>query len=259
MEGIMMLRVFWISCLACSTLIITSAFAGEYVMQLQPNEAQQVRMDAGVETVDSITTASAIRFIEPTGPFKKRAVIQIMFLNSGQRPFNVGPENVTAQLADGTVVPIIGYDQLAREEKRRQGWAHFGAALQVMGNSLSTIDAGNTYGSAIYSGNIGGYGYSGIASYSGHDATAAAIAGQTARRENELVLERFNARRQQGDVTLAQSLQTTTVDPNIVLDKQVTFEMPAKVRSAKNPVTILFTISAGEDHHIVKTVAQKSN
>jgi hypothetical protein len=252
-----------------AALVLTSspALAREYAMQLQPSENQQERVASGVEALDSIATSSTIRFIEPNGPFKKRGTIEIFFVNSSPHPFNVGPENVTAQLDDGTIVPIIGYEQLAREERHRQGWAAFGAALAAASNSTSAANAGNTYGTATYSGNtygnVGGYGYQsrtyGTANYQAYDATAAAIAGQTAQRQNEAIFARLADSRQAGNVALAESFRTTTVDPNGVFGGQVTFELPAKARSSKTPVAITFTVGAGEDRHIVKAIVQKVN
>lgn len=243
------------------------ALAGEYTMQLQAGENQQERVASGVETLDSIGPSSTIRFIESDGSFKKRGVVEIYFLNSGQNAFNVGPENVTAKLDDGTIVPIISYDQLAHEEKRRQGWARFGAAMAAAGNASNAANAGNTYGTATYSGNtygnVAGYGYqshtTGTATFQGNDAAAAAIASQTAQRQNEAIAARLAQRTQQGDATLAQSFRTTTVDPNRIFGGQVTFELPSKARNSKGPVAITFTVGAGVDQHTVKAIVQKVN
>ena len=240
--------------------------ATEYVMHLQPGEHQQERVTSGVEILDSNGPLSAVRFVEPNGSFKKRGALEVYFLNASEDPFNVGPENVTAKLDDGTIVPIIGYEQLAREEKRRQGWARFGAALAAAGNASSAANAGNTYGTATYSGNtfgsVGGYGYqshtTGFATYQGNDPSAAAIAGQTAQRQNEAIAARLAERRQQGDVELSRSFRTTTVDPNGLSGGRVTFELPAKARNAKGPVNLTFTVGAGTDQHTIKAIVQRS-
>jgi hypothetical protein len=190
----------------------------------------------------------------------------VYFLNNGSEAFNVGPENLTAKLADGTPVEIISYDQLAREEKRKQGWARFGAALAAAGNGANAGYAGNTYGTATYSnntnGNVAGYSYqsqtTGTATYSGYDATAAAIAQQTAQRQNEITMSRLQERVAAGNAALAQNLRTTTVDPNIAFGGLVMFEIPAKARKSKDPLELSFTIGAGSDQHVIKAIVQKA-
>ena len=252
--------------LVASILAASPAFAGSYVMQLQAGEGQRARASSGVEMIDSGTRASSVRFVEPVGQFKKRGVLVVYFLNTGGEAFNVGPENITAQLADGAPVEIIGYDQLEREEKRKQGWARFGAALAAAGNGANAGNAGNTYGTAAYSSNtngtVAGYGYQsqtrGTATYSGYDATAAAIAQQTAQRQNENTLSRLQDRVAAGNAALTQNLRTTTVDPNRNLGGFVTFEIPATARKSKVPLELTFTISAGSDQHVVKAIVQKA-
>lgn len=250
---------------AAAALASSPAVASDYAMRLEPGENQQERVVSGVEALDSVAPTSVVRFIEPNGPFKKRGALEIYFLNLSEAAFDVGPENVTARLDDGTVVPIIGYEKLAKEEKRRQGWARFGAALAAAGNSSSAASAGNTYGTATYSGNtfgnVGGYGYqshsTGFATFQGNDPRAAAIAGQTAQRQNEAIAARLAERREQGNAELSRAFRTTTIDPNGSFGGQVTFELPPKARSAKVPVTITFMVGAGADQHSIKAIVQR--
>ena len=109
---------------------------------------------------------------------------------------------------------------------------------------------------------MAGYGYqsqtTGTATFSGYDATAAAIAEQTAQRQNEITYSRLQDRVAAGNAALTQNLRTTTVDPNKIFGGLVTFEIPAKARKSKVPLELTFTIGAGSDQHVIKAIVQKA-
>ncbi len=244
----------------------TPAMAGGFTMHLVPNEKQQARVEQGLEAIDSDGTTSAIRFVEPSETFKKRGLITVYFANNGDRSFTAGPENVSATAEDGTPVSIISIQQLAREEKKRQTWAAIAAGLAAAGNSMNAAYAGNTYGTATYSGNtygnVGGYGYNshttGYATYSGYDATAAAIANQNANIQNERIFSNLAQRRANGEAALRSLLNTTTVDPHAALGGMITFELPSKMRSSKLPIPVTFVVEAGGERHEIKAIIQRS-
>jgi hypothetical protein len=103
-------------------LFSSPAVAAKFAMQLNPGPQQISRMQSGIAAVDDSTPNSSVRLIQADGDLKKRGAIQILVMNQGDKPFNFGPENVTAKLADGTPVAIVTYEQLVKEEKRRETW-----------------------------------------------------------------------------------------------------------------------------------------
>src|SRR5260221_9777901 len=107
-------------------------------MQLTPRPQQIAGMQSGVAAVDDTAAASSVRLVQPEGGLEKRNEIQLLVMNKGGKPFNFGPENVTAKLADGTPVAIIPYEQLALEEQRGERSAELAAAWGALNRSLIT-------------------------------------------------------------------------------------------------------------------------
>lgn len=241
------------------------ALADEYLMQTLPDSGQAGQVASGVEIVDSFGANSAVRFFEPEGAFKRRGTITLLFLNGGEGPFNAGPENVTAHLADGAPIEIISYEKLAKEEAGRQGRRNFFAALGAIGNDMGAAEAGYTSGTFSYSGQASGYAggtpfqaqTSGTGTYSGYDPTAAALAQQNADRENAQLSEQLQQKQALGQVDLSQKLRTTTVSPGALVGGQVVFELPRTARPSKKPVEVFFEIRAGGDIHTVKVMISK--
>lgn len=168
------------------------ASAAKFTMQLNAGSEQVSRMESGIAAVDNSTPGSSVRLIQAEGNLKKRGLIQLLVMNHGDTPFNFGPENVTAKLADGTPVAIITYEQLVREEKRRQTWAAVAAGLAAASNSMAAANSGYYHGTGTYSGStFGTFGSTpyqsstfGTATVSGYDYGQAQVAQSIANQQN---------------------------------------------------------------------------
>lgn len=238
-------------------LFPSAAFAAKFNMQLQPGPKQIARMQSGIAAVDDTAATSSVRLIQAEGDLKKRGEIQLLVMNQGDKPFNFGPENVTAKLADGTPVRIITYEQLVHEEKRREAWAAVAAGFAAASNNMAAANSGYYSGTAHYSGSTyGSFGstpYSantfGTATYSGYNAGQAAAAQSVANAQNQATFAQMaenNAARMQA---LKVYMRTTTIDPQQMFGGAVTFELPSAVRDSKTDVPVTFVVMINAEEH----------
>ena len=114
---------------------------------------------------------------------------------------------------------------------------------------MSAAGAGNTYGSfngTAYGsgGTVNAYG-----TYSGYDATAAAIAQQNAQRQNQQLIANKEAQNAAAQRELGYAYQISTVEPQSKRGGLITIELPKKLRASKVPVPVTFTIAAGPETH----------
>jgi hypothetical protein len=226
----------------------STANAKQFVMSLQGQPSQKSWVDKGDETIDTFGQKTAVRFFEVSGLLKKRGQVMVFAANGGDTSFTFAPQNVSAQLEDGTTVPVIPYAQLLVEADKARKKRAFAAAMGVFGNSLSAASAGNTYGSF----NGTAYGAGGTVNahgtYSGYDATAAAISQQNAQRQNQQLIANKEAQNAAAQRELGYVYQISTVEPGIK-GGLITIELPKKLRSSKVPVPVIFTVVAGTETH----------
>jgi len=240
-----------------AALASTPALATKFQMQVAPAGQQVSRMEEGVAAVDDAMQSSSVRLVQADGDFKKRASIGVVVMNNGSAPFNFGPENVTATLADGTPVPIITYEQLAHEERRRETWAAIAAGLGALGNSMSAASSGWYSGTAHYSGStFGSFGstpYSattyGTATVTGYSAAQAQVAQSVANQENEANFERMAAQNAANKKALSGYMRTTTVDPQQMFGGSILFDVPKAAFQAKGDVPVTFVVTVSGEQH----------
>jgi hypothetical protein len=222
-------------------------------------------MESGVAAVDDSTARSSVRLIQAEGDLKKRGEIGVLVMNQGDKPFTFGPENITAKLADGTPVPIITYDQLVKEEKRRQTWAAIAAGLAAAGNSMSAANSGYYSGTATYSGStFGTFGSTpynastfGTATVSGYDYGRAQLAQSVANAENQATFARMAEQNAANMKALKAYMRTTTVDPQQMFGGSVTFELPKAARGSKNDVPMTFVVTINGEGHKFEAVLKR--
>jgi hypothetical protein len=240
-----------------SASISTPAIATKFSMQLSPGPQQISRMQSGVAAVDDSAGASSVRLIQAEGDIKKRSSIELLIMNHGDKPFNFGPENVTAKLADGTPVAIITYEQLVHEEKRRETWAAIAVGLGAAANSMSAATSGYYSGTATYSGSTyGSFGstpYSansfGTATYSGYNAGQAQLSQSVANAQNQASFANMAEQNAANMQALKAYMRTTTVDPQQLFGGAVIFELPKEARDSKADVPMTFVVTInGEEH-----------
>jgi hypothetical protein len=243
---------------AVVAVVVTSpAAAAKFTMQLNAAAGQTSRMQSGVAAVDDSTSSSSVRVIQAEGDISKRGAIQVLVMNQGSTGFTFGPENITATMADGTTVPIITYEQLVREEKRRETWAAIAAGLSAAGRSMSAANSGYYSGTATYSSNtFGTFGstpYSGTtfgtATISGYNAGTAQAAQSAANIENQQMFAQMAENNASRMGALKAYMRTTTVDPQQMFGGTVQFELPKQARSSKEDVPITFVVTINGEQH----------
>jgi hypothetical protein len=239
------------------SLIATPAGAAKFTMQLSAGPEQASRMESGVAAVDDTTPGSSVRLVQAEGDLKKRGSVGVVVMNQSDKPFNFGPENVTAKLADGTPIAIISYEQLVKEEKRRQTWAAIAVGLAAAGNSMSASSSGYYSGYGSYSGSTyGTFGStpfnsstSGTVLVSGYDYGRAQAAQSIANAQNQANFARMAEQNTANLKALKGYMRTTTVDPHQMFGGSVTFELPKAARGSKTDVPITFVVTInGEEH-----------
>jgi len=219
-----------------------------------PTGSQVERYEAGVRAIASSMDKSSIRFVPSETPVKKRGAIQLVVMNHDKSAFNFGPENVRAQLTDGTVVPIITYEQLRREEKKRQTWAAIAAGLGAVANSMSAANAGYYSGHSYSHGRVGSTSFSGSSSYSGYNSGVAYAAQANASMQNQMMFSQMSQNNAARMNALKENIRTTTVDSENLIGGAIIFEIPKSGRSSKVPVPVKFSIDAGGETHVFNVV-----
>lgn len=240
--------------LPLALLVSQPAIAAKLYVDVSPNGKQVARYEGGVRAIASSLDKSSIRFVPSELPVKKRGQIQVVVMNHDMTPFNFGPENVRAHLADGTVVPIITYDQLRREEKKRQTWAAIAAGLGAVGNAMSAANAGHYSGHSFSSGRVGSTSYSGRTSFSGYNAGVAHLAQANASMQNQMMFSQMSENNAARMNALKENIRTTTVDPENMVGGAIVFEIPKASRSSKAPIPVKFSVDAGGETHVFDVV-----
>jgi hypothetical protein len=246
-----------ILCASALALCSAPAIAAKFTMQLNAGAQQTARMEGGVAAVDDTTAGSSVRLVQAEGDLKKRGSVGVVVMNQTDKPFNFGPENITAKLVDGTVIAIITYEQLVKEEKRRQTWAAIAAGLSAAGNSMSAANSGYYSGYGTYHGSTyGSFGSTpfnatttGTVMVSGYDYGRAQAAQSIANAQNQATFARMADQNAANMRALKTYMRTTTVDPQQMFGGSVTFELPKAARGSKTdlPITFVVTIN-GEEH-----------
>ena len=248
-------RFITIAFAAAALLGGAPASAAKFNLDFTASANQARRMVDGIAAIESAAPGSKIRIIAPGEPVKKRGVLQIMVFNGSAAPFDIGSESITAQLSDGTPVPIISAQELQHEAKHRAMWRGIAAGFAAAGNGMSAANSGWSNSTVNYTGHsYGSYGSSyssGTALVTTYNPAQAQAAQSLANIQNQQTFDRMNFANQSEREALRASLQTTTVDPGGMAGGLVTFELPAAARSTKGPVLVSFLIHAGQEQHVV--------
>lgn len=243
----------------------SSALAAKFTMQLNAGPQQISRMESGVAALDDSSAGSSVRLVQSEGDLKKRGSIELLVMNHGQAPFTFGPENVSATLADGTPVPIVTYEQLVHEEKRREMWAAIAAGLAAAGNSMSAASSGYYSGTGTYSGStFGTFGsthYSamstGTVMVSGYDYGRAQAAQSLANAENQATFDRMAQQNAANMKSLKAYMRTTTVDPQQMFGGTVMFDLPKAARGSRTDVRVTFVVTINGEQHKFDAVLKR--
>lgn len=142
------------------------------------------------------------------------------------------------------------------EQRHREGWQSFGAALEAVGNSLSASRAGQSYSTFGYNGTISGgvgqnYNVSGMGSVSTYNPYAASQAQALANAQNRALADDLRQSRADAREQIDYNLRTTTVGSGQALAGMLTFEIPRKARSSKASTPFTITIYFGSDVHTI--------
>lgn len=244
---------------------VPAAIAADYVLDLTAQTGQPSAYVTGQESIDDPQQDTVVRVLEPRASSEKQGLIAVAVLNRSGAPLNFGPENVTIKLDDGTVVPMLTYDELIHRQKKRETWQRIGLALGAAGRGSQAGQAGYSYGSGNYSGQT--YGTYGATPYSArttgtvnttiyNPAEAAAAQAQTnaqTQRDAATLAENQSAARNQ----IAQVMQTTTVGPGQVFSGVAQYDIPKSVRKSKQPVPIILEVRAGNETHVFRGTLSK--
>lgn len=98
------------------TGLASSACAGAYRIDLAPNPTL-LRGHGGVEAVDDRTPTALVRIVTPGNDINDVGTLRVLVMNLGPKPFEVGPDEVSLSLADGTVLQPV---PIAKFEKGRE-------------------------------------------------------------------------------------------------------------------------------------------
>ncbi|WP_265570867.1 hypothetical protein [Sphingomicrobium nitratireducens] len=245
---------------ALSLALASPAIAQKFELSLQAQGGQRVKMIDGLAAIESFGETAVVRMMPIEEKTKKRGRFQILVMNAGSKPFNVGPENVTISLDGAEFVPAVTYEQLAKEEKKRQTWAAVGAALGAIGNSMNAANAGYSSGTATTFGNVGGTSFNSFTTYSGYNAGQAQAAQQLASLQNQQLFDSLAAQNAAGIAQLKDNMRTTTIDPGEMSGGMIVYDVPKETRKgakkAGEPIEVIFRITTGSEIHDVHALLE---
>lgn len=222
--------------LGLSMMAVAPAHADKFTATAQATQGQKTRMNRGVPVVQSTLESSLVRITTSVDPWEDRGSFQILVTNGGEESFDVGTENITAVMEDGSTVRIIPYAELAKEAKKKKGGGMFSSLTNLVGDGMKAAAAA-------------GYGGE-LAKLDKVRQKGDAFLGESAdKAENVLNLDEL--------------LVTTTVDPGDSFGGTVMFELSKKAeklveKSKKKPVPMKVKVNAGSEEHVFTVMLQRA-
>jgi hypothetical protein len=235
----------------------TTAYAGNYALNVTPSAAQTSRYDRGIASITSMQGNTFVRVATLAGNDRRSVSFVIEVMNAGAPSFNFGPENVVIRPVGMQPVALTTYEEAMEAERRRQRRERFWAGVAALGRGLSAADAGTTYTDGIYGGTTSGFVNGKLVTvnttgtYSGtqHNPVAAVAAQRQAQEMNARDRENLEARWAARSSSHDALLRTTTVDPGAIYGGVATFPVTTQIRRARGAVPITIEVSvAGETH-----------
>lgn len=209
---------------------------------------QKLTYEQGVGTLASTGKDAVVRAkLVSVNAATKEITIALAVVNNSETAFNVGSENVSAQLEGGESLRVFSASELQAIAKKRAKAAAFAVALagalETASNQYSaTSTTTGTYRSSS------GY----TSSY-----TATTTNPYLAARLNRDTQARTSANLEQIDDLLDQklsriqgeTLQTTTVNPGEVTGGETIIATPKTLSTAKAPIEIVVSMKIQNDTH----------
>ena len=94
---------FWIGFAALC--LAAPGFARSYQLVLDPPAGGRLLKGyGGLQASDQRTAAALVRVITPGNDVDRRGTVRVLVMNLGESPFTFGPQHVTLQLGDGTIL-----------------------------------------------------------------------------------------------------------------------------------------------------------
>jgi hypothetical protein len=98
--------------LAATASLASQASAGAYRIELAvPANGKLLHGHGGLEAADDRTATALVRLISPGNDIHEVGTVRVLVMNLGTKSFEVGPDEVTLTLADGTVLKPVSIDR----------------------------------------------------------------------------------------------------------------------------------------------------
>ncbi len=192
---------------------------------------------------------------------KNRGWIGIQITNFSDGAITISEKSISAT-SGGKPLRVYTYSELMAEQKRRDSWRRFGAALAASSSPSPYSTQSGTYSSNTNASVYGSNGYSAYGSAntygtyqsSSYDATAAAINQAEVNRRNDAMMANLRARSNSEKSAIDnRALRANTLQRGETLYGEVNFDLPKKSRG--NPPVINVTITIGGEQ--VKVALQE--
>ena len=215
------------------------ALSAERIFVPQPGPGQSIRYENGVAMLYAETSrASALISFQPLS--KKAGYVWVGVRNSGDTPFNISEQSISAS-ANGIPLKVQTYADRVAAQRRSERWQSIGAGLAAGANGAAAANAGYSNQRGTYSGNStataygsGGYAHvtgtaSGTYSSTTYNAGAAAAAQQQAAQRNQAMFAevRENSAAAKG-LLESRALKAQTVDPGAIVTGDVEIQLPKR-------------------------------
>ena len=138
----------WIALAA--VFLATSATAQSYHIVLdKPAAGTLIKGHGGLHAADERTATTHVRVIAPGNNVDERGTVRVLVVNLGAHPFEVGPDEVTVRLGDGTVLKPTPVEAMEKGRTRVERESRRAAIIdRVNRNNLSSFAGQTTGGSA---------------------------------------------------------------------------------------------------------------
>lgn len=224
--------------------------ASERTFDFIPSEINSVIYENGTPYLQTNTNRLGLTLSFIPGE-KNRGWVGIQVTNFSDTPVTISEKSLSI-VSNQSPLRIYTYSELMAEQKRKDSWRRFGAAMTASTAPSPYSTQSGTYSSStnatVYSNN--GYSAYGTANTNGsyqsssYDATAAAINQAEINRRNQEMLSNIKARSNAERAAIDERvLRANTLSRGETIYGEVNFDLPKK--SGKSLAKINLTITIG--------------